>query len=202
MNMDNRLQAYLDGELPLEQLPAELRREAAAWDALLADIKHTAPAGAPLGLDARVLAAVGDEGRRSRPLWLEWLLRPRMVPVPPAAALAAAALVLAVIVTRGPSDDGATAEPRVYVQFVVDAPAAETVHLVGDFNEWQPTVELEDPDGDGVWTGRVPLQPGVHEYMFVIDDADWITDPNAASYQDDGFGQRNAVIAVSSLNET
>jgi len=200
--MDNRLQAYLDGELPLEQLPAELRREAAAWNALLSDIKHTAPAGAPLGLDARVLAAVGDAGRRSRPLWLEWLLRPRMVPVPPAAALAAAALVLAVIVTRGPSDDGATAEPQVYVQFVVDAPTAETVHLVGDFNEWQPTVELEDPDGDGVWTGRVPLQPGVHEYMFVIDDADWITDPNAAGYQDDGFGQRNAVIAVSGLDET
>jgi len=125
-----------------------------------------------------------------------------MAPVPPAAALAAAALVFAVISTVGPSDDGATGEQQIYVQFIVDMPAAETVHLVGDFNEWQPTVELEDPDGDGVWVGRVSLQPGVHQYMFVIDGADWITDPNAVSYQDDGFGQRNAVVAISSLNGT
>lgn len=200
--MDSRLQDYLDGDLPLEQLPVELRREAATWDALLDDIRRTAPAGAPMGLDARVLAAVADRGRRSRPRWLEWLLRPRMVPVPPAAALAAAALVFAVISTLGPSDDGATGEQQVYVQFIVDVPAAETVHLVGDFNEWQPTVELEDPDGDGVWVGRISLQPGVHQYMFVIDGADWITDPNAVSYQDDGFGQRNAVVAISSLNGT
>ncbi len=50
--------------------------------------------------------------------------------------------------------------------------------------------------------GRVSLQPGVHQYMFVIDGSDWITDPNAVSYQDDGFGQRNAVVAISSLNGT
>ena len=88
------------------------------------------------------------------------------------------------------------------MQFVVEAPTAESVHLVGDFNAWQPTVALEDPDGDGVWSGRVPLQPGVHEYMFVIDGDAWITDPNAPSYKDDGFGQRNALVAVAPVNGT
>ncbi len=199
MSMDSRLQSYLDGDLSLDDLPPELRVRAEAWEGLLADIRATAPAGAPLGLDARVLASL-DEGGPSRAGWLAWLLRPRMVPVRPAAVLAgAAAIVLALIALP---DRGGDTGSRVYVQFVVDAPAAETVHLVGDFTEWQPTVELEDPDGDGVWSGRVPLLPGVHEYMFVIDGADWVTDPNASSFQDDGFGQRNAIVAVSGLDGT
>jgi 1,4-alpha-glucan branching enzyme len=125
-----------------------------------------------------------------------------MIPVPPAAVLAASAAIVLVVSLVGLPRGGAVDETLVYVQFVVDAPAAETVHLVGDFTEWQPTVDLEDADGDGVWSGRVPLLPGVHEYMFVIDGADWVTDPNATSYQDDGFGQQNAIVAVSTLNGT
>lgn len=198
--MDSRLQAYLDGDLPLEGLPAELRARAAEWDGLLDDIRSASPAGAPLGLDARVVAAIEANRPAARPGWLVWLLRPRMIPVPPAAVLAAAAAIVLVVSLFGLPRGGAIAESVVYVQFVVDAPAAETVHLVGDFTEWQPTVELEDADGDGVWSGRVPLLPGVHEYMFVIDGADWVTDPNATSYQDDGFGQQNAIVAVSTLN--
>ena len=198
--MDSRLQAYLDGDLPFEQLPVELKAKAEAWDGLLEEVLATSPPGAPLGLDARVMAALEAERQPTWSRWIAWLLRPRMVPIPPAAALAAAAAVVIVLGLAGFPGDGAVAESRVYVQFVVEAPAAETVHVVGDFTEWQPSVELEDPDGDGVWSGRVPLLPGVHEYMFVIDGADWITDPNAAGYQDDGFGQRNAIVAVSTLN--
>jgi hypothetical protein len=196
--MDHRLQAYLDGDLPLDGLPSELRREAEAWEALLTEMRAMAPEGAPAGLDTRVRAAVGGQ----RPAWLDWLFRPRPVPVPPAAVLAAAALVLVLVLpfgSPGPAEDD---DLRFYVQFVVDAPTAETVHVVGDFNDWQPTVALEDPDGDGTWSSRVPLRPGVHQYMFVIDGADWITDPNASSFQDDGFGQRNAVVAVSPLDGT
>jgi len=200
--MDSRLQAYLDGDLSLEGLPAELRARAAEWDGLLDEIRATSPEGAPLGLDTRVVAAIEANRAATRSGWLFWLLRPRMVPVPPAAVLAAAAAIVLVVSLLGLPRGGAIAESLVYVQFVVDAPAAETVHLVGDFTEWQPTVELEDADGDGVWSGRVPLLPGVHEYMFVIDGADWVTDPNATSYQDDGFGQQNAIVAVSTLNGT
>jgi len=200
--MDSRLQAYLDGDLPLEGLPAELRARAAEWDGLLDEIRATSPAGAPLGLDTRVVAAIEASRAARGPRWLAWLLSPRMIPVPPAAVLAAAAAIVLVVGLVGLPRGGAVDETVVYVQFVVDAPAAETVHLVGDFTEWQPTVELEDADGDGVWSGRVPLLPGVHEYMFVLDGANWVTDPNATSYQDDGFGQQNAIVAVSTLNGT
>ena len=200
--MDTRLQAYLDGDLTLAQLPAELRAEAEAWDGLLEQVRATSVAGAPLGFDARVLSALEAE---HRPAWqrvIGWLLRPRLVAVRPAVALAAATVAVVVLGFLGLRQDGAVADSRVYVQFVVDAPSAETVHVVGDFTEWRPTVELEDEDGDGVWSGRVPLRPGVHEYMFVIDGANWVTDPNAAGYQDDGFGQRNAIVAVTALDGT
>src|SRR5690606_32428185 len=90
----------------------------------------------------------------------------------------------------------------VYVQFVMSAPGARSVALAGDFNEWTPSVALEDPDGDGVWTGRVALEAGVHEYMFVIDGTEWRPDPNALSYTDDGFGRRNSVLAVAPLDRT
>lgn len=93
-------------------------------------------------------------------------------------------------------------DDRVYVQFVISAPDARTVALAGTFNEWNPSIQLSDPDGDGLWTGRVALEPGVHEYMFVIDGSEWRPDPNAISYIDDGFGQRNSVLAITPVNET
>lgn len=200
--MDSRLQAYLDGQASLEELPASLREEALRWDRLLGEIREGTPAGAPMGLESRVMSALGGTASRARARrgWLSWLLRPKLVPVPPVAVLGSIAAVLAGLLLVGLPGRGGDLEARVYVQFLVEAPAAESVHLVGDFTEWQPTIALEDADGDGTWSGRVPLLPGVHEYMFVIDGSDWVTDPNAAGYQDDGFGQRNAVVAVSSLN--
>jgi len=200
--MDSRLQAYLDGEVSFEALPPELRDEARRWDGLLEEIRVATPAGAPLGLDRRVLEGLAAERGPARPRWLDWLLRPRMVPVPPAALLAGAVALVAVVVLAGLPGSRGEADALVYVQFVVDAPTAETVHVVGDFTEWQPTIALEDADGDGTWSGRVPLLPGVHEYMFVIDGSDWVTDPNAAGYQDDGFGQRNAVVSVADIDGT
>ena len=67
--MDSRLQAYLDGDLPLERLPAQLRTKAEAWDGLLEEVRAGTPAGAPLGLDTRVLAALDSDRRPSSPRW-------------------------------------------------------------------------------------------------------------------------------------
>jgi negative regulator of sigma E activity len=214
--LDRRIQAYLDGELRQEDLPNTLRRQAEDWDRLLSAVSRTAPDHAPEGLDRRVLAAIEAEHTRSesaargRPVRdsgvLEWALRPRSIRVSPiAAAGLAAALLLAVLRPWGnPSPDvpDAPVTGTVYVQFVVEAESAESVHLAGDFSDWQPSIELTDPDGDGVWSGRVPLEPGVHEYMFVIDGSRWMTDPNAAGSRDDGFGRRNSLLAVSATSGT
>lgn len=203
MVMRPEIQAYLDGELDYARLPKELREEAAAWEGALEGVRDALDCpGAPAGLEFRIERALKS---RRHPMWRRaaaWALRPRSIRVSPLAGLAAAAALAMLIIwseSDVPSDDAtevASVRPIVYVQFLVEAPEARSVSLAGDFTRWAPDVSLEDPENDGVWTGRVALQPGVHEYMFVVDGTRWITDPRAQRYADDGFGNRNAVLVV------
>lgn len=210
MTMDPRLQAWMDGEFELADLPDELRARAADWTALLDDVRTLPAAGAAPDATARVMAAIRTDTVSDASVLgrvrggLSWLVRPRPIRLSP--LLAAAVLVLAAlsglrIVLGGGSPSGA-ADGRVYVQFLIAAPEARSVALAGDFNEWSPSIELSDPDRDGVWSARVALDAGVHEYMFVIDGTEWQPDPNALSYTADGFGRRNSVVAVAPMDQT
>ena len=74
---------------------------------------------------------------------------------------------------------------------------AHTVAIAGDFNNWDPqTNTLKDPEGDGIWTGTLQLEPGRYEYMFVLDGEEWFPDPNALRYVKDGFGNKNAILEI------
>ena len=209
--MREELHRYLDGELPREELPGDLRGEAAAWEALLGEVQRTAVAGAPAGLEGGVIRALADEPRspmygKPTSAWrraADWLTRPRVIRVAPAPAFAAFALLLLMAAfpwLRGSSP--APADDTVYVQLFLEAPAASSVAIAGDFNGWSPTINLEDRDGDGVWSGRLAVPPGIYEYMFVLDGSRWVTDPHAEWYSDDGFGNRNAVLAILSPSGT
>jgi len=46
-----------------------------------------------------------------------------------------------------------------------------------------------------VWTVVVPLEPGIHDYAFVVNGGQWVPDPNAPAFED-GFGGLNSRIAV------
>lgn len=212
MTMDPRLQAWLDGELGLDDLPESLRAEASAWRGMLDGVRELPAPGAAPGATARVMEAIrADAAARPSVLGrfaegLAWLARPRPMRIPPLAAAAALALVVWAgvrLVAGGPGTAAdVAADGRVYVQFVIAAPDAGSVALAGDFNEWDPSIELSDPDMDGVWSARVALEAGVHEYMFVIDGTEWRPDPNALSWSEDGFGRQNSVLAVGPLDET
>lgn len=65
--------------------------------------------------------------------------------------------------------------------FVIAAPGARSVAVVGDFSAWQP-IPLRDPERDGIWTATVPLEPGRYEYAFLVDGR-WVgQDPLAQDY--------------------
>lgn len=197
--MRPELQAYLDGDLPREALPEDLRQQASRWETLLTEIESIGPLGAPAGLENRIVRSL-PEGRRAG-RWsraANWALRPRVIRISPLAGLAAAAALALLIVRPWSGGEPLTPPPErtIFVQFMLEAPGASSVAVAGDFNGWSPALVLTDPDGDGTWTGRLPLEPGVHEYMFVIDGSQWITDPEAERYTDDGFGNRNAVLVV------
>ena len=131
----------------------------------------------------------------------DWLLRPRTIRLSPltSLAMAAAAVAVFVLLPNQPPDApqlGPVAVTEILVEFSLEAPGATTVAVAGDFSGWESDFVLDDADGDGIWTGRIPITPGVHQYMFVINGTDWVTDPRAQRYSDDGFGNRNAILAV------
>ena len=195
------LQAYLDGELSYEALSPELKAEAAAWDGLVEDMKQSESASAPDWLEGAVMTELAPKPSPARKeTVLQWLLRARTIQLSPmTGALAAAALVAVLLLPRGEQSvqpGGVSIPSPILVEFRLEAPGATTVGLAGDFNDWEAELVLEDRNGDGIWTGRLPVQPGIHKYMFVIDGTEWVTDPDAERYSDDGFGNRNAVLAV------
>ena len=217
--MSDDLNRHLDGELPLEGLTDEARRQAQAWERLLGAFRAESPPGsAPPWLETRIMAeieALPEPGLLKR--GLDWLLGSRPIRVSPlTVGLVTAGLAVALFASRpgavvsgpGGGDPGGGfpaqaagagsvgVEPVVYVQFVLNAPGATSVVVAGDFDGWEGANALEDADGDGVWTGRVPVRPGVHAYMFLVNGSDWRTDPLAGRYAEDGFGNRNAILAV------
>jgi hypothetical protein len=204
--MNDDLHRFLDGEGSLEGLSKQNQPEAEAWDRMLDDFRTgMGSAPPPPWLEQSVMAEIetlSEPGALRR--MASWLLTPRPIRVSPAVAGLAAAVVAILILFRGGTepagipgaDQAGMAERVVYVQFTLEAPGAQSVSVAGDFEGWAGSHTLEDVDGDGVWTGRIPLNPGVHAYMFVVDETDWITDPQAQRYADDGFGNRNAILAV------
>lgn len=87
------------------------------------------------------------------------------------------------------------------------APAAKSVNLAGDFNNWggtlngnrfDPSIDpMQDEDGDGVWVIVRELNPGRYEYKFVLDNGvKWESDPSNPFKEDDGYGGKNSIIIV------
>lgn len=90
---------------------------------------------------------------------------------------------------------------QVEVTFTISGIEAKNIAVAGDFNGWNTSAnKLEDPEGDGIWTGKIFLKPGRYEYMLVVDDSKWVADPNAKIYANDGFGSKNAVLYINGSN--
>jgi len=83
------------------------------------------------------------------------------------------------------------------VRFVLERPGARRVSVAGSFNAWSDASHpLTREPGSGLWTAVVVLPPGEHQFMYVLDDVEWISPPLAQDYVDDGFGARNGVVVV------
>ncbi len=148
-------------------------------------------------LDARVMGRIASPGFTAR-AW-EWLRRPRPVAISPIAGLGLAAAI-AVLVWVLPSRTPRQSEPLppdvTPVQFVVVAPGAESVSLVGDFNDWDARLTPMRAARDGrLWTVTLPLTSGRHRYAFLVDGTRWLADPSAPRAQDD-FGAPSSVVTV------
>jgi hypothetical protein len=217
--IDERIHAYLDGDLPLEALgPAERAEAERLESAFGAAAAHLRSADAP-DLAARVMAAIPAGAPRREPVassrrggvlaWL-WSPRPVRLTLRPAYGLAFAVVALLAFVllrphryvpgvfhSAAPAVAAAPDEPPVYVQFRVRVPDAQSVAVAGTFTGWKPAVRMTET-APGEWSALVPLKPGVHDYAFVVDGRRWMADPNAPQV-DDSFGGTNSRISLPPL---
>ena len=136
------------------------------------------------GLDARVMREISQApsqeppARRIKPVW----------------PLLAAAAVLAMVLIARPWNRNAASKADT-LQFVLVAPQAASVTLVGDFNDWDPA-RSPMQTAHGVWATVVRLAPGRYRYAFLVNGVEWRADPSAPAAKDDEFGTPSSVVTV------
>lgn len=135
------------------------------------------------GMDARVMGEIAAARPAKRRPW-SWF-----------AAGVAAAAVLALVVIAHPWTLGSGASRTDAFQFVLVAPQAASVSLVGDFNDWDPA-RSPMQTAHGVWATVVPLAPGRYRYAFLVNGVEWRADPAAPNAIDDEFGTPSSVVTV------
>ncbi len=80
--------------------------------------------------------------------------------------------------------------------FMLEAPSAEGVYLVGDFNGWRIGDDSKLWNcGKGVWQKRVALPPGRYRYKFVI-DGNWIPDPTNVLAEPNPYGGVDSILEI------
>jgi 1,4-alpha-glucan branching enzyme len=82
--------------------------------------------------------------------------------------------------------------------FQLQAPAATAVMLAGDFTGWESEPIQMKRLRSGVWKATVSLDPGRHEYRFVVDGR-WTDDPQAPAFESNPYGSRNSIREVASV---
>jgi hypothetical protein len=157
-------------------------------DAVLGELRQPVPVSATF--NARVMRAIQElPHRHGRVVPLPTRSSPRRIRI---AFGAVAAGVLAMFAL--PSS------PRTHarrVQFVLVAPRARNVKVVGDFNGWDTSHAAFHAKnrGGGVWSVTAPVPVGHHRYAFLVDDTVWVADPMAPRADED-FGTPNSALLV------
>lgn len=82
------------------------------------------------------------------------------------------------------------------VNFLCFAPDAASVHLVGDFNDWDPAANPMTQHYDGSWQVQVNLSHGHHHYQFLVDGKATL-DPKAQGIARNLKGEKVSLLSVS-----
>ena len=82
------------------------------------------------------------------------------------------------------------------VNFICNAPQAQSVSLVGDFNQWNPAAHPMKQQTDRAWLLTVELKHGHHRYAFLV-DGQLTLDPNAQGITRNDKNERVSLMPVS-----
>lgn len=91
-------------------------------------------------------------------------------------------------------------QDKVRVTFSMPASIwADTIHLVGDFNQWSKTSTPLILDDNG-WHASVELEAGrTYQYRYLVNNEEWHNDWRADHYAPNEFGGDNSVVDTTLL---
>lgn len=96
----------------------------------------------------------------------------------------------------GTSDTTAARADTVDVTFALPAEVhADTVALVGEFNDWSAEDAQLERGSDGSWRATVALEPG-RSYRYLLDGQRWENDRQADRYEPNALGSTDSVVVV------
>jgi len=175
---------------------------------VISAVNSLSPQPVPENLTENIMTKISQKEIQIQSSWMD-LLKKR-ISIPRFSFRLIGAAVVAVVVVFfvftfmfNTPDTSLICSAEVQFSLRISDGKAHTVAIAGDFNGWNPQENLlEDPEGDGIWTGTLKLEPGRYEYMFVLDGEKWFPDPNALRYVKDGFGNRNAILEINNCNST
>jgi 1,4-alpha-glucan branching enzyme len=87
-------------------------------------------------------------------------------------------------------------KPMRSMNFICLAPTAQSVSLVGDFNQWNAHAHLMKQQIDQAWAITVELKHGHHRYAFLVDGV-LTLDPRAQGITRNDQNERVSLIPVS-----
>ncbi len=60
-------------------------------------------------------------------------------------------------------------------EFRFEKPDAQSVAVLGEFNNWK--AQAMTKQNDGTWTTTITISPGTYGYKFLVNGSDWVFDP-------------------------
>ncbi len=79
--------------------------------------------------------------------------------------------------------------------FTLSAPDARSVYVTGSFNDWSLDENCRMRLEGDRWVVKVPLQPGMYKYQFIVDGR-WKEDPANPRQERNSFGDINSLLEV------
>ena len=80
-------------------------------------------------------------------------------------------------------------------RFVLYHPGVEQVQLSGSFTDWDP-ISLHRIGDSGYWDITLPIPRGEHQFSYILNGKETLTDPTIQAREMDDFGGENSILAV------
>lgn len=82
------------------------------------------------------------------------------------------------------------------VKFAIKSDTAETVAIAGLNGDWKTLIGMNRKK-DGTFTAEVSLpKESSHEFKYLVDESEWLNEPEADNEKTNEFGTTNSVIVL------